>query len=200
MASYEVQPLARLVEQFERLPGIGRKTAQRLAFYLLDQPKERAREFADALLAAHEQIHQCPVCFNLSDQDLCSVCRDPTRDRSMVCVVEDVKDVIAFERTREYNGLYHVLHGLISPIDGIGPEQLKIKELLARLSGGEIQEVIMATNPTVEGEATAMYLSRLLKPMGVKVTRLAYGIPVGGEVEYADEITLYRALEGRQEL
>lgn len=200
MASYEVQPLARLVEQFERLPGIGRKTAQRLAFYLLDQPKERAREFADALLAAHEQIHQCPVCFNLSDQDLCSVCRDPKRDRSMVCVVEDVKDVIAFERTREYNGLYHVLHGLISPIDGIGPEQLKIKELLARLSGGEIQEVIMATNPTVEGEATAMYLSRLLKPMGVKVTRLAYGIPVGGEVEYADEITLYRALEGRQEL
>lgn len=200
MASYEVQPLARLVEQFERLPGIGRKTAQRLAFYLLDQPKERAREFADALLAAHEQIHQCPVCFNLSDQDLCSVCRDPKRDRSMVCVVEDVKDVIAFERTREYNGLYHVLHGLISPIDGIGPEQLKIKELLARLSGGEIQEVIMATNPTVEGEATAMYLSRLFKPMGVKVTRLAYGIPVGGEVEYADEITLYRALEGRQEL
>ena len=171
MASYEVQPLARLVEQFERLPGIGRKTAQRLAFYLLDQPKERAREFADALLAAHEQIHQCPVCFNLSDQDLCSVCRDPKRDRSMVCVVEDVKDVIAFERTRE-----------------------------GRLSGGEIQEVIMATNPTVEGEATAMYLSRLLKPMGVKVTRLAYGIPVGGEVEYADEITLYRALEGRQEL
>lgn len=200
MASYEVQPLARLVEQFERLPGIGRKTAQRLAFYLLDQPKERAREFADALLAAHEQIHQCPVCFNLSDQDLCNVCQDPKRDRSMVCVVEDVKDVIAFERTREYNGLYHVLHGLISPIDGIGPEQLKIKELLARLSGGEIQEVIMATNPTVEGEATAMYLSRLLKPMGVKVTRLAYGIPVGGEVEYADEITLYRALEGRQEL
>lgn len=200
MASYEVQPLARLVEQFERLPGIGRKTAQRLAFYLLDQPKERAREFADALLAAHEQIHQCPVCFNLSDQDLCNVCQDPKRDRSMVCVVEDVKDVIAFERTREYNGLYHVLHGLISPIDGIGPEPAKNQGAAGRLSGGEIQEVIMATNPTVEGEATAMYLSRLLKPMGVKVTRLAYGIPVGGEVEYADEITLYRALEGRQEL
>ena len=200
MASYEVQPLARLVEQFERLPGIGRKTAQRLAFYLLDQPKERAREFADALLAAHEQIHQCPVCFNLSDQDLCSVCRDPKRDRSMVCVVEDVKDVIAFERTREYNGLYHVLHGLISPIDGIGPEQLKIKELLARLSGGEIQEVIMATNPTVEGEATAMYLSRLLKPFQVKVTRLAYGIPVGSHLEYADDATLMRALEGRREM
>ena len=200
MASYEVQPLARLVEQFERLPGIGRKTAQRLAFYLLDQPKERAREFADALLAAHEQIHQCPVCFNLSDQDLCSVCRDPKRDRSMVCVVEDVKDVIAFERTREYNGLYHVLHGLISPIDGIGPEQLKIKELLARLSGGEIQEVIMATNPTVEGEATAMYLSRLLKPMGVLVTRIAHGVPVGSDLEYADEITLSKAMEGRREM
>lgn len=151
-------------------------------------------------MAAHEQIHQCPVCFNLSDQDLCSVCRDPKRDRSMVCVVEDVKDVIAFERTREYNGLYHVLHGLISPIDGIGPEPAENQRAAGRLSGGEIQEVIMATNPTVEGEATAMYLSRLLKPMGVKVTRLAYGIPVGGEVEYADEITLYRALEGRQEL
>lgn len=200
MAGYHVPPLARLVEQFERLPGIGRKTAQRLAFYMLDQPKERAQEFADALLAAHEQIHPCPVCFNLSQEGLCSICRDEKRDRSTVCVVEDVKDIIAFERTREYNGLYHVLHGLISPIDGVGPEQLKVKELLARLSDGEIKEVIMATNPTVEGEATAMYLSRLVKPLGVKVTRLAYGIPMGGEVEYADEMTLFRALEGRQEI
>ena len=197
--AYQVAPLTRLVEQFEKLPGIGRKTAQRLAFYLLDQPKERCEEFAAALLEAHERLQPCPVCCNLSDGGLCSVCADERRDRSVICVVEDTKDVLAFERTREFKGVYHVLHGLISPIDGIGPDQLRIKELLSRLDG-TVKEVIMATNPTIEGEATAMYVARLLKPLGVTTTRLAYGIPVGGEVEYADEITLFRALEGRREI
>lgn len=194
--TYSAAALSRLVEQFERLPGIGKKTAQRLAFYLLEQPRSRAEEFAEALLGAHDTLRPCPVCFNLAEGGLCAVCADGRRDRSVICVVEDVKDVIAFERTREYHGVYHVLHGLISPIDGIGPDDLRIKELLTRLDG-TVKEVIMATNPTVEGEATAMYLARLLKPLGVKVTRLAYGIPMGGEVEYADEITLFRALEGR---
>lgn len=197
--AYQVPPLTKLVEQFERLPGIGRKTAQRLAFYLLDQPREVAETFASALLEAHDKLRPCPVCCNLSDGGLCSVCSDAKRDRSVICVVEDTKDVLAFERTREYTGLYHVLHGLISPIDGVGPEQLRVKELLARVDGS-VSEVIMATNPTVEGEATAMYISRLLKPLGVRTTRLAYGIPVGGEVEYADEITLFRALEGRRDM
>lgn len=198
--AYNVLPLTRLVEQFERLPGIGRKTAQRLAFHMLGLPKEKAEEFANAILDAHRLIKKCAVCQNLTDQELCAVCSDGKRDRSVICVVEDPRDVVAFERTREYNGLYHVLHGLISPMEGIGPDQLYIKELLARLSDGSVKEVIMATNPTVEGEATAMYLARLLKPMGLKVTRLAYGIPVGGNLEYADEVTLYRALEGRSEI
>ena len=197
--AYSVASLARLCEQFEKLPGIGKKTAQRLAFYILEQPRARAEEFASALLEAHDSLKPCPVCCNLAEGGLCPVCADEKRDRSVICVVEDVKDLLAFERTREYRGLYHVLHGLISPIDGVGPDQLRIKELLARLDGS-VKEVIMATNPTVEGEATAMYLARLIKPLGVTVTRLAYGIPVGGEVEYADEITLYRALEGRREL
>ena len=198
--AYNVLPLTRLIEQFEKLPGVGRKGAQRLAFYVLGLPKEKAREFAEAILDAHEKIKKCPVCQNLTDADLCPVCMDPARDKSTICVVEDPRDVIAFERTREYKGVYHVLHGLISPMEGIGPEQLTIKELLARLGDGTVKEVIMATNPTVEGEATAMYLARLIKPMGIRVSRLAYGIPVGGNLEYADEVTLYRALEGRSEL
>lgn len=187
------------MEKFEALPGIGHKTAQRLAYFVLGMPEEQARGFAQAVVEAHEKIHYCSVCCNLTDGDLCPVCRSSVRDTSLVCVVEEPKDVFALERAGEYSGLYHVLHGAISPLSGIGPEQLKIKELLARM-GPQVQEVIMATNPTVEGEATAMYLSRLLKPLGVRVTRLAYGIPVGGDLEYADEVTLQRAMEGRQEL
>lgn len=197
---YDVLPLTRLVEQFERLPGIGRKTAQRLAFHVLNLPQERAKQFADAILEAHKKIKRCAVCQNLTDQPVCQICSDPNRQKSIICVVEDPRDVIAIERTKEYNGLYHVLHGLISPMNGVGPEQLYVKELISRLGSGEVEEVIMATNPTVEGEATAMYLARLLKPMGVKVTRLAYGIPVGGNLEFADEVTLYRAIEGRSEI
>ncbi len=193
-------PLVRLVEQFARLPGVGRKTAQRFAFYILNQPEEKAREFAQAILDARTKIKKCSICGNLTDEELCPICAAKERDTSLVCVVEDPRDVLAFERTKEYNGVYHVLHGLISPMDGVGPEQLTIKELLARVQAGGVREAIMATNPTVEGEATAMYLARLLKPLGVKVSRLAYGIPVGGNLEYADEVTLYRALEGRSEL
>ena len=200
MAGYSVAPLHRLVEQFESLPGIGKKTAQRLAFFVLNLPHDRAAAFAQSILDAHEKIHKCSVCQNLTDKELCSVCSNPKRDPSIICVVEGPKDVLAFEKTKEYNGLYHVLHGLLSPMEGIGPEQIYIKELVKRLGDGTVKEVIMATNPTVEGEATAMYVARLLKPMGVKVTRLAYGIPVGGNLEYADEVTLYRALEGRMEL
>ena len=198
--AYSVLPLTRLIEQFEKLPGVGRKGAQRLAFHVLGLPKEKAVDFANAILEAHEKIKKCSVCQNLTDAELCPVCMDSGRDKSVICVVEDPRDVIAFERTREYKGVYHVLHGLISPMEGIGPEQLTIRELLVRLADGAVKEVIMATNPTVEGEATAMYLARLIKPMDIKVTRLAYGIPVGGNLEYADEVTLYRALEGRSEL
>lgn len=197
---YNVLPLSRLIEQFASLPGIGRKTAQRLAFYILTLPKEKAQAFADAVTDAHEKIHYCSVCKNYTDRDICDICSDDTRDKSVVCVVEDAKDVAAFERTREYRGLYHVLGGLISPMDGVGPDQLFVKELLARTQDGTVKEVIMATNPTVEGEATAMYLSRLLKPLGISVSRLAYGIPVGSDLEYADEITLYKALENRSAL
>ena len=200
MASYHVPPLEKLVEQFQRLPGIGHKSAQRLAYHVLSMTDEQAKVFSDAILDAHSQIHYCRVCCNLTDQELCPVCRSESRDRSVICVVEDPKDVFALERTNEYNGLYHVLHGAISPLSGVGPEQLCIKELLARMNDGTVKEVIMATNPTVEGEATAMYISRLLKPMGVKVTRIANGVPVGGDLEYVDEVTLSRALEGRREL
>ena len=193
--------LENLVEQFAKLPGVGVKSAQRLAFYVLSMPDDEANAFAQAVISAKATIHCCPVCQNLTDGDgPCSICASPKRDQSTICVVADPKDVAAMERSREYQGLYHVLHGLISPMDGIGPEQLTIKELLARLQSGEVQEVVMATNPTVEGEATAMYVARLLKPLGIKVTRLAYGIPVGGNLEYADEVTLYRALEGRSEI
>lgn len=199
MAGYHVPPLEGLVEKFESLPGIGHKSAQRLAYHILDLSKGEAESFANAILEAHEKIHYCSVCCNLTDGELCPVCRNSARDKSTICVVEEPKDVFALERAGEYTSQYHVLHGAISPLSGIGPDQLRIKELLARIDGS-VNEVIMATNPTVEGEATAMYLSRLLKPLGVKVTRLAYGIPVGGDLEYADEVTLQRAMEGRQEL
>lgn len=193
-------PLTELISQFERLPGIGKKTAQRLAYNILEQPEEYAQRFADALVNARKKIHFCKVCQALTDRETCLICDDASRDKSVVCVVAEPRDVMAFERTREFKGVYHVLHGVISPLDGIGPEQLHIKELMARLSSGEIKEIIMATNPTVEGEATASYISRLVKPMGIKVTRLAYGIPVGSDLEYADEFTLARALQGRNEI
>ena len=200
MAKNSIVPLTELIAQFERLPGIGRKTAQRLAYSILEQPPERAEKFAEALVNARRKIHFCKVCQALTDMDTCAICADTERDHSVICVVAEPKDVMAFERTLEYNGTYHVLHGVISPLDGIGPEQLRIKELMARLSDSGVTEIIMATNPTVEGEATASYLSRLIKPLGIKVTRLAYGIPVGGDLEYADEYTLARALEGRNEI
>lgn len=191
--------LERLTEQFAKLPGIGGKTAQRLAFHLLSLPEEEAAEFAAAITEAKKTVHLCPCCMNLTDRDLCPICEDPDRDRSVICVVADPKDVIAMERAREYNGLYHVLHGVISPLNHIGPDDIRIRELLSRVGHGEVREVIMATNPDTEGEATAMYLSRLLRPMELRVTRLAYGIPVGSQLEYADEVTLLRALEGRRE-
>ncbi len=193
-----VVPLANLIEQFERLPGIGHKSAQKLAFHILNMSTADAQRFADTIMLAHEKIHRCSVCCDLTDADICNICLDEKRDRSLICVVESSKDVIAIERTREFNGMYHVLHGSISPMNGIGPDEITIKELIKRLSDDNIEEIIMATNPTVEGEATAMYISRLIKPMGIKVSRLAYGVPVGADLEYADEITLTRALEGRQ--
>ena len=198
--AYRVAPLTKLIEQFERRPGIGKKTAQRLALYVLDLPGPEAEAFANAIIEAKQKIHKCAVCCNLTDEELCPICSNEARDKSVICVVAEPKDVIALERTHEFNAVYHVLHGCISPMDGIGPEQLCVKELLARINSGGVSEVIMATNPTVEGEATAMYLSRLIKPLGVRVTRLAYGIPVGGDLEYADEVTLKRALDGRSEL
>lgn len=198
--AYDALPLARLTEEFAKLPGIGRKTAGRLAYYVVSLPKEKAEEFADAILDAHEKIRYCDVCCNFTDDLICPICKSTKRDRSIICVVQSPKDVAAFEKTKEYNGLYHVLHGLISPMDGIGPENLRIKELIKRLNDDEVKEVIMATNPTIEGEATAMYIAKLLNPLGVKVTRLAFGIPIGSELEYADEITLFKALEGRNEI
>lgn len=193
-------PLEQLIEQFAKLNGVGRKGAARLAYQVLAMDKQDALSFAQAICDAHEKIHRCSVCQNFTEMDVCDLCADPKRDASTLCVVENPRDVAAFERTREYKGLYHVLHGLISPMEGIGAEQLAIKELLARLEGDSVKEVIMATNPTVEGEATAMYLVKLIKPLGVRTTRLAYGLPVGGNLEYVDDVTLYRALSGRAEL
>lgn len=192
--------LQNLADQFARLPGVGSKTAQRLAFHVLGLPDGEAEEFANAILEAKKQVHTCPVCQNLTDRELCPICDDDTRDHSVVCVVADPKDVIAMERSREYRGVYHVLHGVISPLNHVTQDDIRIRELLKRVSQGEIKEVIMATNPDTEGEATAMYISRLLRPMEVKVTRLAYGMSVGSQLEYADEVTLTRALEGRQEM
>ena len=187
-----------LADQFARLPGIGGKTAQRLAFYVLGLPQEEAQIFADAILEAKRTVHTCPVCQNLTDREVCPICDDPTRNRGVICVVAEPKDVIAMERSREFNGVYHVLHGVISPLNHITQDDIRVKELLQRVAAGGVSEVIMATNPDTEGEATAMYISRLLRPMEIKVTRLAYGVPVGSQLEYADEVTLSRALEGRQ--
>lgn len=195
--AFNLAPLQNLIEQFERMQGIGNKTAQRMAFYVLGLSDEQAEEFARAITDAHKKIKQCKICCDLADGELCPICKSDKRDRSVICVVEDPRDVAAIERTHEYNGTYHVLHGAISPMNNIGPDQIRIKELLARLGDDTVEEVIMATNPTAEGEATAMYISRLLKPMGITVSRLAYGVPVGADLEYADEVTLSRALEGR---
>ena len=197
---YSIPTLAHLASQFERMPAVGRKSAQRMAFYVLGLNDDEAKEFADAIMEARRTVKCCKVCQTLSDTEICPVCDDPKRDHSVICVVEDVQAVMAFERTREFNGVYHVLHGVISPLDGIGPEQLRVRELMARLSDDSVKEVIMATNPTVDGEATASYLARCIKPMGIKVTRLAYGIPVGASLEFTDDITISRALEGRGEV
>lgn len=193
-------PIARLIEEFSKMPGIGKRTAERLAYHVLRLPREEVQGFADALIAAKEQITFCPVCQSLTDCTPCEICSDARRDHAVICVVENPKDILAMEKTREFKGVYHVLHGSISPMDGIGPEDLKIAELLARIASEEVREVIMATNPTIEGEATAMYVAKLLHPLGVTVTRIAHGIPVGGDLEYADEVTLTRALEGRREI
>jgi len=192
--------LEELADQFARLPGIGGKTAQRLAFHVLALPMEDAQAFADAIIQAKNTVHTCPVCQNLTDKELCSICEDDARDQGLICVVAEPRDVIALERSREFRGVYHVLHGVISPLNHVTQEDIRIKELLHRVASGGVREVIMATNPDTEGEATAMYISRLLRPMEVKVTRLAYGVPVGSQLEYADEVTLSRALEGRQEM
>lgn len=193
--------VTQLIEEFHRLPGIGPKTAQRLTFYLLRAPKEQAQSLAQAVLHLKERITTCSICSNIAEENPCAICRDESRDRSMVCVVEEPLDVLALERTREYRGLYHVLHGAISPVEGIGPEDLRIQELLARIQRDPgIREIVLATNPNLEGEATAMYLERLIKPLGVRLTRLARGLPMGGDLEYADEVTLTRALEGRREV
>lgn len=192
--------LQNLADQFARLPGIGGKTAQRLAFHVLSLPQQEAEEFADAILEAKKSVHTCPYCQNLTDREICPICDDDSRDKSVICVVAEPRDVIAMERAREFQGVYHVLHGVISPLNHVTQDDIRIKELLARVATGQVREVIMATNPDTEGEATAMYISRLLRPMEIKVTRLAYGVPVGSQLEYADEVTLSRALEGRQEI
>ncbi|MDE7289268.1 MAG: recombination mediator RecR, partial [Oscillospiraceae bacterium] len=195
MANSTALPLVLLAEHFARLPGIGMKSAQRLAYHVMSMTDEEAQSFADAIICAHSTVKCCKECQNLTENELCPICSDDMRDHSVICVVETPKDISAFERTNEYKGVYHVLHGLISPLDGITPDKIRLKELLARISAGEVKEVIMATNPTVEGEATAMYISKLLKPLGVKVTRLAFGLPIGGSLEFADDVTLFKALE-----
>ena len=197
---YYALPIANLIEQFSKLPGIGRKTAQRLAFYILEMEPLEVEKLAVSITNAKEKVHYCNQCCNLTDDDLCDICKDERRDQSTICVVEGARDIIAMERTREFNGLYHVLHGVISPMKNIGPDEIKIKELLNRVYNGEVEEVILAINPTVEGEATALYIAKLLKPLGVKTTRIAHGIPVGRDLEYFDEVTLSKAMENRREL
>lgn len=200
MAEY-IESLQKLAEQFGRLPGVGRKSAMRMAYAVLELSDEDAKSFADAITGAKEKIHLCPICKNLTDKEVCGICSDLSRDTGVICVVEDPKDVVSFEKVREFKGVYHVLHGEISPVNGITPDKLYIRELIERVgTGDDVRELIVATNPTVEGEATAMYIAKLVKPLGVKVTRLAYGMPVGGDLEYADEITLFRALEGRRDV
>ena len=198
--SYYSSSIEKLIESFERLPSIGHKTAIRLAFHMLDLDQEKTEDFINSIVEAKKNLKYCSQCFNISDTDPCQICSSPKRDNSVICVVEDVRDVIAMERTHEFKGVYHVLHGSISPMNGIGPDDIKIKELLARLSDNSVKEIILATNPRVEGEATAIYLSKIIKPFGIKVTRIAQGIPVGGDLEYTDEVTLSQALEGRREL
>ena len=200
VTSSAAAPVVRLIEEFHKLPGIGPKSAQRLTYHILRAPAEEATALAQAILEVKEKIAFCSVCQNVTDSDPCLICANPGRDSSVLCVVEEPLDILALERTGSYNGVYHVLHGVLSPMDGIGPEDLKVEELLARLKGGSVQEVILATNPNLEGEATSMYLSRLLRPLGVRVTRLARGLPSGADLEYADDLTLTRALEGRQEM
>ena len=192
--------IEKLIESFEKLPSIGHKTAARLAFYILNSSEEEMNEFVSSIVNAKKNLRYCSKCYNISDTNPCQICGNPKRDQSIICVVEDVRDIVAMERTHEFKGVYHVLHGSISPMNGVGPENIKIKELLARLMDGQVKEVILATNPRVEGEATAMYISKLIKPLGIKATRIAHGIPVGGDLEYTDEITLMKALEGRREL
>ena len=199
MAEY-IESLQKLAEQFGRLQGVGRKSAMRMAFSVLELDDEAAVDFANAIIEAKQNIHECPICGNLTDREICYVCDDDTRDRSVICVVEDVKAVISIEKVREFKGVYHVLHGAISPVNGITPEKIRFRELIERVGEGEVSEVIIATNPTPDGEVTAMYISKYLKPLGVKVTRLAYGVPVGSDLEYADEVTLGRALEGRRDV
>ncbi len=200
MAQYNAEPLERLINNFSRLNGVGRKGATRMAYQVLAMDEKEAAEFAAAIMDVHSKIKRCHVCRNYTDKEICPVCASTKRDNSVICIVESPRDVATFEKTREYKGMYHVLHGLISPMDGITAEQLTVKELLARLQDDTVKEVIMATSSTIEGETTAMYISRLVKPLGIKVTRLAYGLPVGASLEYADEVTLYRALEGRREI
>lgn len=200
MADNSALPLIVLSEQFAKLPGIGMKTAQRLAYAVMSMSEDDAKQFADAIISVKTDVGYCKICQNLTEFEVCPICSDDRREKSVICVVETPKDVTAFERTNEYSGTYHVLHGLLSPINGVGPDDIRIKELLDRVNNGEVTEIIMATNPTVEGEATAMYIARLLKPLGIKVTRLAFGIPVGGHLEYADEVTLFKALENRSEM
>lgn len=196
----DVEAISRLVNQLSKLPGIGRKTAQRLAYHIISQPEEQVKELAVAIFNGKKQVHFCPVCGNFTDVDPCNICADSNRRKDVICVVKDPRDVNAMERMRDYNGLYHVLHGVISPMDGVGPDDIRIRELMSRLSSGEVKEVVLATNPDVEGEATAAYIARLIKPMDIKVTRIAHGVPVGGELEYTDEVTLLRAFQGRREL
>ncbi|MBM7582776.1 recombination protein RecR [Caldicoprobacter guelmensis] len=197
---YYVEPIARLISELSKLPGIGNKTAQRLAFYIINMPDEQVNQLASAIAEVKSKIRYCSICQNITDVNPCRICSNPQRNSSVICVVEDPRDVIAMEKTRDFQGLYHVLHGVISPMNGIGPDDIRIKELIARVSGDTVKEVILATNPDVEGEATAVYISKLLKPMGIRVTRIAHGLPVGGDLEYADEVTLSKALEGRREM
>ncbi len=197
---YDAIPLQKLIEQFERMPGIGRKTAQRIAFYILGLPKEESQMIADAITEACEKIHRCALCCNLTEEEICPICKSDKRDHATICVVEDSQSLMAIEKTKEFNGVYHVLHGAISPMDGIDPEQLTIKELLSRLNSDNVKEVIIATDSDIEGEATAMYLSKLIKPLNIKISRIAFGLPVGTDIQYADEVTLSRAIEGRRSM
>ncbi|MFI3210864.1 MAG: recombination mediator RecR [Peptostreptococcaceae bacterium] len=199
MQTYTV-PINRLIEEFSKLPGIGKKTAQRLAFHVINMNENDVDSLSQAIIDAKSKVMYCSICCNISDQHICSMCSNPNREKNTICVVEDARDVMAMERTREFKGQYHVLNGVISPMDGVSPDMINIKELISRLSNQEVNEVIMATNPNIEGEATAMYIARLLKPMGIKVSRIAHGLPVGGDLEYADEVTISKALEGRREI